>query len=1202
MRMPSTSSSSPSVHKESGSAVHGSGGASNLTTPHSSVVLGAPGATGPRSSMVAGSPTGSPTGNNSPISAHSSMNVTTAQTTLNATQAANASSAGASGNAHTSVNMSSSPESNASNGKHLQTRPSKANMSANASGNPKGNKFDPDFHTQRAKALQPLLTALCDRSDVFGLTKFMRWLHFEKSKDIPLLDLFQRSLQLTLDHYQITEPIYSNNMVDALTWLMYLRIEPIWEKVKKGIAFFAVRAVQDIILKAIRPLDDMIMQLNTVSTHIHSVLKLHPNQLLRPLDKLDDPIISHYRTTFAAYDPPVRSLASVIYEEMNSPLMSIATAITNKMASIANLSFKNIVNGDDEYSVTALVYETNTLFSDCSDMLLPQLSNALVALHNNLASKFNSPALQASFSAISEIASVTPRLIDVLLPQQLMMNHFLTTLKLRNAVEALEANLTHNTLCALLNELETEFERSAEKVEIALAVKGRTMHAAVQKLANASAALAEPLGDAVCAFGRMWAKYIRMFARTSSDLLSAQLYCTVPSSWSASVRECLVIAMSRANDYFTRKSLSIAKKLMQQSLTVLFEPLLQSLVAQMGTVLLDPITGTLGTLMVPSPTPGVAIGTNGASNTFTTSNLANQGVAGSNGDVAANTNGAMDVPLSFFLESQVYLYEKTKQLFSDSISSILQDTLFAPLAENWKAVDLPLNLESKNRQARLEGTLLRLMSELQKAEMDYRIRRDSFLLEDRRATMPANFISSAVTLPPAGMMATSNTPGSAIQALSGANENPFAGQESAEVSNSAASVHTIRPRGTTVNQGPPSFSESPVARMLGRIVEVPSSTTSSHQPSAQASSTGDSQSWANPASSSQSHHQQHLREGTAPSSNLNDKKLGKDLVMLSRISVQGGAKIEDEESAKNGPAVSLDFDVNQRSPRTEETYSSASNVWAAASESRAMYGTKRTTRVYYDVPEDPPISTLSAPATSGPSGTAASSVSGATTSNTSQTPGETPLRDDASNKTSTESPTAPRPVPRKPTLQGRPSRGSSRISAVPGSIPPTTAPQQPAQPPPVAIQQASSPPPLQTTPPPFATPAVTETVDRSRSGSHKFPTPPPSTGHHAIPTLQTATQNISEPSAASHASNVPTLPDSAKYKSAWTSSTVPSSPKSTLSTPAAPTSPRVVPPADHIPPVALASSTPLFTIPGASIRIKPTVSPPPAEGDQSQPR
>lgn len=131
----------------------------------------------------------------------------------------------------------------ADSSRQLQSRPSKATLGGNAAGS-KSNKFDPDFHAHRAKELQPLLTAICERSDVFSLTKFMRWLHFERATDAFLMPIFQRSLQRTLEHYQIVQPIYSNNMIDALTWLMYLRIQPIWERMMKGIAFLAVRAVQ----------------------------------------------------------------------------------------------------------------------------------------------------------------------------------------------------------------------------------------------------------------------------------------------------------------------------------------------------------------------------------------------------------------------------------------------------------------------------------------------------------------------------------------------------------------------------------------------------------------------------------------------------------------------------------------------------------------------------------------------------------------------------------------------------------------------------------------------------------------------------------------------------------------------------------------------------------------------------------------------
>lgn len=127
--------------------------------------------------------------------------------------------------------------------RQLQSRPSRSTLTGSSSGG-KSNKFDPDFHAHRAKELQPLLTALCERSDVFSLTKFMRWLHFERATDAFLMPIFQRALQRTLEHYQIVQPIYSNNMIDALTWLMYLRIQPIWERMMKGIAFLAVRAVQ----------------------------------------------------------------------------------------------------------------------------------------------------------------------------------------------------------------------------------------------------------------------------------------------------------------------------------------------------------------------------------------------------------------------------------------------------------------------------------------------------------------------------------------------------------------------------------------------------------------------------------------------------------------------------------------------------------------------------------------------------------------------------------------------------------------------------------------------------------------------------------------------------------------------------------------------------------------------------------------------
>lgn len=865
------------------------------------------------------------------------------------------------------------------------------------------------------------------------------------------------------------------------------------------------------ILKAIRPLDDMISQLNTISAHIHNILKLHPSQLLRPQVTVDEPILSMYHQTFAAYDPPVRSLLTVVESELHGSILTLAGHLGTKLARIGNMFLNNILTDADEASVTALVTETESLFSSTRTQLCPLLSNSLLSLHENLSGKFNSNSLQSSFSAVAEITAAIPRFLDAFLPQQQMMDHFLRILKLRHATEALEANLTHNTLCALLNEIETEFERESEKIDALFGLRGRTLHAHVKRTPN-SESLAAPLGDAVIAFGRLWTKYIRNFSRASSDLLSAQLHCTVPVSWSASVRDCIALALIHSNDYFTRKALAISQKLLLDCVIALFEPLTQSLVAQLCNSLGPIVSTTLATQTIPAP-PESALN-HPHSNPVSPSSSPT-----TNRDVCN---------LSELLESNVYLSQKIRALFKGSLESVLHETVLLPFEKAWEASpECRKSTESVNLRARLDGMHLRLRSELQKREMDGEARRDSFFFEERRATMAGNIIFSAASLPPAGMMPYAS-----------AGIGPALVYDAAAPSStSAESLATDR--NNEQPTAPPSFSEAPVARMLDRLQTDTSASTSSH--------VGD----LSPSTGSKTGH-------------LDDKRLGNDLVMLSRMSVHGGAKIASAEPVSNSPALIFNFDVVET--RTEEPAFTASGLWAAANASQTQY--KRNTRVFYDVPDaDATFAGIDA----------AIQNSGGPSSPRNNTSGSA-----APNSPPTEN----RAVPRKPTLNARIPRGGSRAAPLTAS-----APSSPASKAPSSASPATAPSPPVADP---ASPPSTPTTDKKRWTNSLTP------GTSALLSSNTRSEYLnasSPPISSSPPSNgsTPSLLQQAGGSLNTTThrpslSSIPLPPKSeTISPPSlSPTTPTT-------------PTTPQFTAPGASIRIRRGTATPQAASNFTNP-
>lgn len=856
------------------------------------------------------------------------------------------------------------------------------------------------------------------------------------------------------------------------------------------------------ILKAIRPLDDMIAHLNSISLHIHNILKLHPSQLLKPQVKLDDPIISLYNQTFAAYDPPVRSLLTVVETELHGSILSMAGHLGTKLSTIGNMFLHNILSDANEASVTALVAETESLFSSTRSDLVPLLSGSLLSLHDNLSGKFNSNALQSSFSAVAEITAAIPRFLDAFIPQQQMMDHFLRILRLRDATEALESNLTHNTLCALLNELETEFERESEKIDAIFGLRGRTLHAHVKRTPN-SESLAAPLGDAVIAFGRLWTKYIRNFSRSSSDLLSAQLYCTVPVSWSASVRDCIALALIHSNDYFARKALEVCQKLLLDCVSALFEPLTASLVAQLSNSLNPIVATTLATQVIPAPRSSFQ-------HPYSTSSTSSSPPTVSNTPVRRDSCNLSDL-----LDVNVYLGQKIRQLFSSSLEQVLDESVLRPFQKAWEeSPDCRKSTDTMNLRARLEGMLLRLKSELQKHEMSGEARRDSFFYEERRATMAGTFIFSAASLPPAGL----NPYSSAGLGPALVNDNGAAPSEAAPGSEQVISAEQV--------SSPPSFSEAPVARMIGRLQVDP---------------TGDSQTSLGESSPSTA----------SKASHLDDRRLGNDLVMLSRMSVHGGAKIANSEPNNSSePGLMFNFDVVET--RTEEPGPTASGIWAAAAASQSAY--RRSTRVYYDVPETDPFILEAIDA----------SNNGATSANVSKA--SSPPNNSSAGLTAPGSPPngAPRQVPKKPSLNARIAKGGSRAPHLNASAPSSPASKSPSvstPSPPVA--EPSSPPSTPTEKKRWTsslTPGQSALLTNNNARSEYLATSPPSASGSSSPLHQPSAPSAHRPSL----SAIPIPPSK---------SDVTSPPSLSPTTPTTPT-------------------TPQFTAPGASIRIRrSTVTP-----------
>jgi hypothetical protein len=1003
-------------------------------------------------------------------------------------------------------------------------------MSAASKSKSKGsNKFDPSFHAQRAMDLQPLLTALCERSDVFGLTKFMRWLYFEKRKDTLLLTIFQRALQRTLDCYNLTQPVYANNMIDALTWLMFLRISHIWDKLRKGIHFLAVRAVQDLILKAIRPLDDMILHLNAMATHIHQTLKFHPVHFLRPKETLDTMITHAYKHTFAAYELPINNMLSVVSNEFQPILLRIGSSIRNKFNVMAKLAYTNIINDGDELSVTALVTETDSLFELCRDELLPLIETSLVSLHQNLNGKFNSPALQTSFSALADITPVIPRLLDAMLPQQAILDFFLRILKMRHAVEAIEIGLDEHSLNMLMNELETEFEREIEKVETNIGLRARTLHAHIRRLYTSCFALSVPIGDAMMKYGAMWGKYLRKFSRLATDLISSQQKCLAPVGWIPSTRDCIVLALQQSNDFLAEKSIKVSRSLLHNALNALFEPLTISLTNQISGLVLENVMNTLNTHLVPTVpqfTPTL------------------------NGTATPNEH-----PLSEIIDSLSYLNSKTKELFSESLEISLKSTIFDPLLKTWNDAhsDTIIDKDDQQQRSRLDCLYQRLMSEMQKLEMDSEMKRESFL-EDRRATIAGVMMPLSVSF---------NTSSSSFSSSSSSSHSTVGGMV----------IKTADTKKDSSKAQPAPFSESPVAKLMGRLTIEGSSDT-------QESSGSTSQQY-------------------------DDKKLRKDLPMLSRISEQGGAKAsgnDDGQSNPDAPALIFDFEIAQDGNK-QEALATASGVWAAASAARTFYrGRVQSRRVYYEVPtgNDTEISsTQNLDGAVNPS-----MATGSAQNKIASTDGSI-----SKNSLSPPIPGSPetRSVPRRPTLNARPSRGSNANSSSNPASKSNSSPNSPNTTPAksrasLAMTPTSSSPFQSSTPmatsivPPISvsssssssslTPVAADTKTEPTNVEHKRWTQPCRPSHSIengseLRNIARGTSSI--PSETGKATISPTISPSSSEVSIHTTSTSTSSSSPTLT----PTSSSDQLPQNTAP---LGTSTPQFTIPGASIRLRPRAS------------
>jgi hypothetical protein len=980
------------------------------------------------------------------------------------------------------------------------------------------NKFDPSFHTQRAKELQPFLTALCERSDVFGLTKFMRWLFFEKKRDIPLQGIFQKALQRTLDFYNITQPVYANNMIDALTWLMFLRISHLWDKVRKGIHFWAVRAVQDLILKAIRPLDDMILELNSMAAHMHQILQSHPPHFLKPKECVDSMVEYAFKTTFSAYEAPMASMLGLVFSELSDPLKLIGKLILEKFEKISKLAYTNIFNDGDELSVTALVTETDALFELCRSQLLPQVAQAVTSLHQTLNGKFNSPAMQASFMALAEIAPVIPRLLDAMLPQQAILDFFLRILKMRHATEALELSLDAKNLSALLNELETETEREIEKIEILLSLKARSLHATVRRLHTACFPLAAPLGECLLQYAAMWGKYMRKFTRVASDLLAAQQLCHVPISWSISARDCLVLALQQANDYLAVKSRKIARTLLQTTLVALFQPLTLSLYNQISNNILPNVTQQLSTYTVPAP-PSLI--------------------------VPPPSGLVTDIPFSNIVEPLPYMLSAVESLFSDAIGKALNTIIFEPLYETWiNNLTTSNNEDDKNQRERLEFLYQRLLSEMQKLEMDDEMRRDSFL-DDKRTTVAG------------AMMPSMRIPSMVVNGTTTPNSTK-AGLVTADAPRKASVAHPV------------SYSESPVAKLIGRLTIE-----------------GDS---GDPVFNGSTTQQ------------LNDKKLSKDLTMLSRISEHGGAKAhgaesDDLRSTTDTPALIFDFEVQDT--QLNDSISTASGVWAAAAATQALYrGRLNSRRVFYEIHED-----KLAEATPSENSKLSPPVPRSTYK---------PGANDQSGRNDANSPA--RVVPRKPTLGVRPSRGSnassssastssnphSSTASVGGGASPSMTPGK-QRGPSIAISSSGASSPVRDISP--STSASSLHSSHSSESLAQATSDCPKPGDSSTSTsngVQSRWTSSYKPSQIISCAEVRADPNAvarstsppSENGAASSCSPVVSAPISAPETDLSPTSTSVKEPQDSsISTTTAAQATPQFTMPGASIRIRPRQKP-----------
>ena len=813
--------------------------------------------------------------------------------------------------------------------------------SKSPSGGSKGNKFDPSFHEHRARELQPLLTALCERSDVFGLTKFMKWLFFEKRCDTPLLALFDVALRGTLEEYKVVHPVYANNMVDALTWLMFFRISHLWDKLRKSIHFLAVRAVQDLILKAIRPLDEMILRLNGISSHIHNILKIQPTVFTKPKSHIDAIIRTQFQLTFTAYHTPIQALLQVMSTELTAPLTTIANFISSNFMEIHQLAYKNIQSDGDEAQVTALVAATDALFTATRSELLPLLQHTLTALHNNISSKFNSPILQSSFSAIGRIVPTIPKLIDALLPQQTILDFFVAILQLRDASDALEKQLTTEALTGMLNQMETDFEREIERLHASSGLKSRTYHAAIRRIHASCIPLAAPIGDSMLKMGNTWCKYLRKFFRLASNLLAAQQLSTIPVGWIFSSRDCIELALRKASEYVKRKALKIVSNLLSACIVALMEPLTVSTINQVYPSILPTVDNELSKAMIPAP-PNF----HPSSSTSSSS--------------SSSRLSALECPLSEILGAQTYISLVARQLMQDSLRGFIRTHIVSPLQKAWedgqearekngepKGEVKRLTEEETTRAARLEGVLQRLKNELQQRQMN-----ETWKFSKHIGS--STYAEDRLTV--GGVIITNQH----VQSQGETSTHPRSGVP-----------YPTPPKSIEVKQSevaPPSFSESPVAKLIGRVTIEGN------------------------------------EKDSGPSS-LDEKRLGKDLPMLARISKQGGAKADaSDQLNRDEPALRFDFEIE----RTEQVapVSSASNIWAAATASKKLY--KQSTRVFYTIPE-----------------AQQQQQQGATSSNP-QPPTSSQIGTSSSEKDA-GSPT--RVVPRKPTLSARPSVGK-RVAPV----------------------------------------------------------------------------------------------------------------------------------------------------------------------------